>query len=77
MLTPVTNDPACTQPPRLNFGLAATAMVHVVMLAPLAMGAGGPLAPGLLAIWALTSGFGGGPLLAKPLALPCHATAYA
>lgn len=36
---------------RLNFGLAAGAGVHVVMLAPLAMGGGGPLAQLLLGAW--------------------------
>jgi hypothetical protein len=40
---------------RLNFGLAAGATGHVLMMAPLAMGAGGPLSPVLLAVWALTS----------------------
>lgn len=38
----------------LNFGLAAGAVGHVIMLGPLAMGQGGPLAPVLLAVWALT-----------------------
>lgn len=42
-------------PLRLNFGLAAAALGHVVMLGPLALGHGGPLAPVLLATWALTS----------------------
>ncbi len=39
----------------LNFGLALGAAVHVVMLAPLAAGQGGPLAPLLLGVWGLTS----------------------
>ena len=38
---------------RLNFGLAAGALAHVLMIAPLAMGHGGPLAPVLLATWGL------------------------
>lgn len=44
---------------RLNFGLAAAALGHVIMLGPLAAGQGGPLAPVLLAVWALASERGG------------------
>lgn len=40
-------------PARLNFGLAGGALAHVLLIAPLATGRGGPLAPVLLAGWGL------------------------
>jgi hypothetical protein len=51
------NDLSETKFKWLNFALLATGAVHVVILAPLAQGQGGPAAPALLALWGAASAF--------------------
>ncbi|GBF89525.1 hypothetical protein Rsub_02243 [Raphidocelis subcapitata] len=43
----------------LNFGLAATALAHVLILVPYAAGQGGPMAQPLMALWAAALLLGG------------------